>query len=85
MGNRLSKTEFMANAKPFKLDVNGTDLVAEPKIFSRGISFGWVSRKKTNVEIDGKKVTIQINVNFIVLSKKGEEVEEVEDPGFDEE
>jgi len=41
--------------------------------------------KKTNVEIDGKKVTIQINVNFIVLSKKGEEVEEVEDPGFDEE
>jgi len=67
------------------LDVNGNELVAEPKVFSKGISFGWVSRKKTSMEIEGKKATIQINVNFIVLSKKGEEIEEVEDPGFDEE
>jgi len=75
----------MAQAKPINLVVNGDGLVAEPKVFSKGISFGWVSRKKTSVEIDGKKVSIQINVNFIVLNKKGEEVEEVEDPGFDEE
>jgi len=55
MANRISKTEFMAQAKPINLVVNGDGLVAEPKVFSKGISFGWVSRKKTSVEIDGKK------------------------------
>jgi hypothetical protein len=49
--------------------INGQPMTAEVKEFSTG-SFGWYLNGKTNVDVGGKLVTVQIGMNLTVVGSK---------------
>lgn len=65
-----SKQEFLKNAKPLTVVVNGVPLLANPMKFSTG-SVGWNLPGKTVVELaNGDVVEVQISANFTVRKSK---------------
>ena len=65
----LTQTQFLANAVPLKISIQGQDMLAEVKAFSTG-SFGWYLNGKTMMEIDGKVVSVQIGMNMTIVGSK---------------
>jgi hypothetical protein len=65
----LSRTEFVENAKPLPVTINGVAFDADVKEFSTG-SFGWHLNGKVSVEIGGKKVSVQVGLNLTVVGSK---------------
>jgi hypothetical protein len=65
----VSRAEFLANAKPVSVNVNGVPLTAEVKEFSTG-SLGWYLNGKSQIEVAGKVVTVQIGMNLTVVGSK---------------
>ncbi|MBK8097605.1 MAG: hypothetical protein IPK26_10880 [Planctomycetes bacterium] len=65
----LTQAQFVAQAKPLKININGQDMLAEVKAFSTG-SFGWYLNGKTAIEVDGKVVSVQIGMNMTVVGSK---------------
>ncbi len=65
----VTKEEFMEKAEPVKIDVNGSTLWAEKKLFSTG-SFGWYLSGKATVMVDGKPVQVQVGANLAVIGSK---------------
>lgn len=65
----LTQAQFLAQAKPLKINVNGQDMLAEVKAFSTG-SFGWYLNGKTAIEVEGKVVSVQIGMNMTVVGSK---------------
>jgi len=65
----VSRSEFLANAKPVSVNVNGVPLTAEVKEFSTG-SLGWYLNGKSQIEVAGKVVTVQIGMNLTVVGSK---------------
>lgn len=65
----IGRAEFRDHAKPLKIEINGVPQMAEVKEFSTG-SFGWYLGGKTNVEINGKLVSVVIGLNLTVVGSK---------------
>ena len=65
----VTRAQFAEKAEPLKVVINGQELIAEVKEFSTG-SFGWYLNGKTNIDVGGKLVTVQIGMNLTVVGSK---------------
>jgi hypothetical protein len=65
----ITRKEFRDGAKPLTIVIEGNSMTADPKEFSTG-SLGWYLNNKANVEIDGKRVTVQIGMNLTIVGSK---------------
>lgn len=66
----MSKQEFLANAKPIILTVNGIPLTANPKKFSTG-SVGYQATGKAPIQLpDGSVAKLQIGSNLTLIGSK---------------
>ncbi len=65
----VSRAEFRSHAQPVDVKIAGTDLVAAVKEFSTG-SLGWYLNGKTMIDINGKKVSVQIGLNLTIVGSK---------------
>lgn len=65
----ISRSDFLANAKPVLVNINGKEYQAVPKEFSTG-SLGWNINDKVNIDIGGKLVTVQVGMNLTVVGSK---------------
>lgn len=65
----ISKSNFLATAKPLEITINGVPMLAEVKEFSTG-SFGFFLNGKMSVKIGEKSVPVQIGANFTVVNSK---------------
>jgi hypothetical protein len=65
----ISRREFLANAKPLEVTVNGVALVAQAKEFSTG-SFGFYLGDKVTVRIGDTLVKVQLGITATVIGSK---------------
>lgn len=65
----ISRSEFLAKAKPVTVTIANVPLAAEVREFSTG-SLGWYLNGKTTIDVDGKLVTVQIGLNMTVVGSK---------------
>jgi hypothetical protein len=65
----ISRKQFVENAKPVEVVVNGIPLMAEVKEFSTG-SLGWYLNGKTNIRIGETPVSVQIGMNLTIVGSK---------------
>ena len=65
----ISRSEFMAHAKPVQVSINGKEYQAVAKEFSTG-SLGWNINDKVQIDIGGKLVTVQVGMNLTVVGSK---------------
>ena len=60
----VTAKEFAAAAGPIKVMIGDQQVTAEVKEFSTG-SFGWYVNSKVTIEVDGKRLTVQVEANLI--------------------
>jgi hypothetical protein len=65
----VTRAEFLQNAQPVEVVVNGVPLMAEVKEFSTG-SLGWYLNGKTTVRVNDKPVSVQIGMNLTIVGSK---------------
>jgi hypothetical protein len=65
----ISRREFLAQAKPLEVTVNGVTLALSPKLFSTG-SFGFYLGDKVTVRIGDTLVKVQLGINATVIGSK---------------
>ncbi len=65
----VTRDEFRKHATPVTVTINGVPLQAVVKEFSTG-SLGWFLNGKTNIDVGGKSVTVQIGMNLTVVGSK---------------
>jgi hypothetical protein len=65
----ISREQFRAHAKQVPITIAGQPLAADVKEFSTG-SLGWYLNGKTNIEIDGVLVSVQIGLNLTIVGSK---------------
>jgi hypothetical protein len=65
----IDRAEFKQHAVPVTFDVAGTQVSAEPREFSTG-SFGWYFTGKVNIEVNGKRLPVQVGCNLTVVGSK---------------
>jgi hypothetical protein len=65
----ITREQFRASAKQVPITIAGQQLAADVKEFSTG-SLGWYLNGKTNVEIDGVLVSVQIGLNLTIVGSK---------------
>jgi len=65
----VTRAEFIENAQPVEVVINGVPLVADVKEFSTG-SLGWYLNGKTTIRVNDKPVSIQIGMNLTVVGSK---------------
>ena len=68
----VSRTQFVEHAEALKVNINGTDMLADVKEFSTG-SFGWYLTGKIVVTVDGKPLSVQVGMNLAVVGSKDAE------------
>ncbi len=65
----ITRQQFLQNAKPVEVIINGVKMVATPKDFSTG-SLGWNISSKMNIEVAGASVTVQVGLNLTIVGSK---------------
>ena len=65
----VTRAEFVQDAKPVEVTINGIPMTAEVKEFSTG-SLGWYLNGKANVKVGEKSVTVQIGMNLTIVGSK---------------
>lgn len=65
----VSRSEFVENANPVEVIINGIPMSAEVKEFSTG-SLGWYLNGKANLKVGEKTVTVQIGMNLTIVGSK---------------
>ena len=65
----VTRSEFVNDAKPVEVIINGIPMLAEVKEFSTG-SLGWYLNAKSVVKIGEKAVTVQIGMNLTIVGSK---------------
>ena len=65
----VTRAEFLNEARPVEITVNGIPMTAEVKEFSTG-SLGWYLNGKTNVKVGEKSVSVQIGMNLTIVGSK---------------
>ena len=66
----IERAEFLSNAQAVTFEIAGTNVTADPKEFSTG-SFGWYFSGKVSIEVNGKKLPVQVGCNLTVVGSKG--------------
>ena len=67
----IERGEFKEHAQPVEFNIAGTPVIAEAKEFSTG-SFGWYFSGKVTVEVNGKKLPVQVGCNLTVVGSKNQ-------------
>jgi hypothetical protein len=57
----VTRAEFVNDAKPVEVVINGIPMTAEVKEFSTG-SLGWYLNGKANIKVGEKSVSVQIGI-----------------------
>ncbi len=65
----VTRQEFVQNAEPVEVTINGIPMTAEVKEFSTG-SLGWYLNGKANVKVGDKSVSVQIGMNLTIVGSK---------------
>ena len=65
----VTRAEFMHDAKPVEVTINGIPMTAEVKEFSTG-SLGWYLNGKASVKVGDKSVNVQIGMNLTIVGSK---------------
>ena len=65
----ISRAEFRGHAKPIKIVIGGSEMIAEVKEFSTG-SLGWYLNGKTVIEVNGTPTSVQIGLNLTIVGSK---------------
>jgi hypothetical protein len=65
----VTRPEFLNDAKPVEITINGIPMTADVKEFSTG-SLGWYLNGKTNVKVGEKWVSVQIGMNLTIVGSK---------------
>ena len=65
----VTRAEFLIDAKPVEVTINGIPMTAEVKEFSTG-SLGWYLNGKANVKVGDKSVSVQIGLNLTIVGSK---------------
>jgi hypothetical protein len=65
----VTRSDFLAKAKPVTVTVNNIPLQAQVKEFSTG-SLGWYLNGKVTVDVGGTPVSVQIGMNLTVVGSK---------------
>mgnify|MGYP003552076237 FL=1 len=65
----VTRAEFLNDAKPVEVIINGIPMTAEVKEFSTG-SLGWYLNGKANSKVGEKTVSAQIGMNLTIVGSK---------------
>ena len=65
----VTRAEFVNDAKPVEVVINGIPMTAEVKEFSTG-SLGWYLNGKANIKVGEKSVSVQIGMNLTIVGSK---------------
>ena len=65
----VTRAEFLSDAKPVEVVINGIPMTAEVKEFSKG-SLGWYLNGKANIKVGEKSVSVQIGMNLTIVGSK---------------
>ncbi|MEI7780551.1 MAG: hypothetical protein WCJ18_01335 [Planctomycetota bacterium] len=65
----VTRSEFLEQAQPVEVVINGIPMTAEVKEFSTG-SLGWYLNGKTNLKVGEKSVSVQIGMNLTIVGSK---------------
>jgi hypothetical protein len=65
----VTRAEFLHDAKPVEVTINGIPMTAEVKEFSTG-SLGWYLNGKASVKVGDKSVSVQIGMNLTIVGSK---------------
>ena len=65
----VTRAEFLSDAKPVEVTINGIPMTAEVKEFSTG-SLGWYLNGKANVKVGDKSISVQIGMNLTIVGSK---------------
>ena len=65
----VTRAEFLNDAKPVEITINGIPMTADVKEFSTG-SLGWYLNGKANVKVGEKSVSVQIGLNLTIVGSK---------------
>lgn len=65
----VTRAEFLNEAQPVEVTINGIPMTAEVKEFSTG-SLGWYLNGKANVKVGEKSVSVQIGMNLTIVGSK---------------
>ena len=65
----ISRQEFKDHAQPVTFEIAGTPVTADWKEFSTG-SFGWYFSGKVTVDVNGKKLPVQVGCNMTIVGSK---------------
>lgn len=65
----VTRAEFLEEAQPVEVVINGIPMTAEVKEFSTG-SLGWYLNGKTNLKVGEKSVSVQIGMNLTIVGSK---------------
>lgn len=65
----ITRQEFKDNAQSIQFEIAGTQVTADAKEFSTG-SFGWYFSGKVTLEVNGRKLPVQVGCNLTVVGSK---------------
>ena len=65
----VTRAEFLNDAQPVEITINGIPMTADVKEFSTG-SLGWYLNGKANVKVGDKSVSVQIGMNLTIVGSK---------------
>ncbi len=65
----VTRGEFLRDATPVEITINGIPMTADVKEFSTG-SLGWFLNGKANVKVGDKSVSVQIGLNLTIVGSK---------------
>jgi hypothetical protein len=65
----ITRQEFHEHARDLPVTINGLTLTAEPKQFSTN-GLGWNISAKEHLDINGKRVKVQIGLNISIIGSK---------------
>jgi hypothetical protein len=65
----VTRQQFVDGAKPVEVVINGNKMTAHPKEFQTG-SLGWYLNGKTEIDVNGTMVTVQIGMNLTIVGSK---------------
>lgn len=68
-GCPVSRAEFLRDAQPVEVTINGIPMTAEVKEFSTG-SLGWYLNGKSSIKVGEKSVSVQIGMNLTIVGSK---------------
>jgi hypothetical protein len=65
----VSRSQFKQGARPVEITIGGQRMEVPVKFFSTG-SLGWYLNAKTNLDVGGQSVPVQIGLNLTLVGSK---------------